>query len=154
MESAKNAMLKEKDRIQQQMERLKSFKQGTAEYNKLEEDVTHMQADYNAQTALKQKEFMEKESRIMMGVYREVADAVAVIAQQRGMSLVLKFNGDPVDPANRESVMREISKPFAYYSREADITPDVLAEVSGPARGGAANPNLRGAVRPGVPGRN
>jgi hypothetical protein len=62
------------------------------------------------------------------------------------MTLVLRFNGDPVEPGNRESVLREINKPIVHYAREADITPDVLNEVN---RGGGGAAPARSAARPG-----
>jgi Skp family chaperone for outer membrane proteins len=144
-ETTKNQIMKEKERIQKVMEQLKDYKQGTAEYNKLEEDITHMQADFNAKAALQQKDFLERESRVYIAVYKEVADAVNLVSRQRGMTLVLRFNGDPVEPGNRESVLREINKPIVHYTREADITPDVISEVN---RGGGAAP-ARSAARPG-----
>jgi len=152
-EATKNQIMKEKERITKEMERLKDYKQGTAEYNKLEEDITHMQADFNAKAALQQKDFLERESRVYIAVYKEVADAVNLVSRQRGMTLVLRFNGDPVEPGNRESVLREINKPIVHYTREADITPDVISEVN---RGGGGAPPARSATRPtgvGVPGR-
>jgi hypothetical protein len=67
---------------------------------------------------------------VYLNVYREVSDAVAYQAQRRGMTLVLRFNGDPVDGSSRESVLRDINKPIVHYTREADITPDVLTDLN------------------------
>jgi Skp family chaperone for outer membrane proteins len=155
-EAAQADMMREQEKVQREMEKLKGFKRGTPEFNKLDETITHMTADLQVKKAQLQKNFSERQARMMLAVYREMTDAVSVIAQQRGMTLVLKFNGEPVEPGNPQSIAREIGKPFAYHSREADITPAVLDEISGPQRGGgAANPNARAATRPaGVPPRN
>lgn len=147
-EAAKAQITKERERITKLMEQLKTLKAGTREYNTMEEDITHQQADFNAKAALQQKDFLERESKVYLNVYREVADAVAYQAQRRGMTLVLRFNGDPVDGSSRESVLRDINKPIVHYSREADITPDVLSDLN---RAGAVPP--RNATRTGVPGR-
>ncbi len=147
-EATKSQILKEKERITKKMEQLKEFKPGSEPYGKMEEEITHEQAEFNARGALQQKDFMERESRVYMTVYKEVSDAVSYEAQKRGMTLVLRFNGDPVEAANRESVLREINKPIVHYVREADITPDVLDELN---RG--AKPAVSGggtAIRPGV----
>jgi outer membrane protein len=146
-EDTKNAITKERDRITKLMEQLKDYKPGTEQYKKLEEDITHMQSDFNAKAALQQKDFMERESQVYLSVYKEVADAVRYQAERRGMTLVLRFNGDPVEPGSRESILRDINKPIVHYTREADITPDVLSDVN---RGNAVP---RGAARTGVPSR-
>jgi hypothetical protein len=88
----------------------------------------------------------------MMAAHREVLDAVSVVAQQRGMTLVMKFNGDPVEQGNPQSIMREVGKLIVYNSRETDITPAVLDEISRPQ--GNAGTNPRAAGRPGVPRPN
>ena len=155
-ESTKDQILKEKERITKLMTQLKEYNPGTPNHNKLEEDITHQQAEFNAKAALQQKDFMERESRVYMTVYKEVSDAVAYEAQKRGMTLVLRFNGDVVDGNNRESVLREINKPIVHYSQQADITPAVLDELNrgepAPRQNGGTVP--RAATRPGVAPRN
>jgi Skp family chaperone for outer membrane proteins len=151
-ELTKNQIMKEKDRITKEMERLNDFKKGSEQYNKHEENVMHQQADFNATAAKQQKDFLERESKVYMSVYKEVADAVTFHARQRGMTLVLRFNGDPVEQGNREAVLREINKPIVHYTREADITPDVLDDLNR-SSGGVGAP-VRGATRPAVPSRN
>ena len=151
-ETAQTDMMKEQEKVQREMEKLKGFKRGTPEFNKLDESITHMTADLQVKKAQLQKTFVERQARMMLATYREITDAVSVIAQQRGMTLVLKFNGEPVEPGNPQSIAREVGKPFAYYSREADITPAVLDEVTRPTGNAGASP--RGAARPGVPVRN
>jgi Skp family chaperone for outer membrane proteins len=130
------------------MEKLKDFKPGTPDYAKLEEEITHAQANFQASAALQQKDIMERESKVYLQVYKEVADAVQYHAQRRGMTLVLRFNGDPVEGANRESILREINKPIVYNVREADITPDVLDDLN------RTSSVPKNATRTGVPPRS
>jgi outer membrane protein len=148
MENVKAVVTKERDRITRLMEKLKDFKPGTPDYAKLEEEITHAQAQFQANAALQQKDIMERESKVYLQVYKEVADAVQYHAQRRGMTLVLRFNGDPVDGANRDQILREINKPIVYNVREADITPDVLDDLNRTAS------VPKNAIRTGVPPRN
>jgi hypothetical protein len=57
--------------------------------------------------------------------------------------MVLRFNGDPIDPQQREDVMRAIMQPIVFQSN-IDITPDVLALLNR----GAAPPAAQQAQPP------
>jgi Skp family chaperone for outer membrane proteins len=151
VEAAEEALKKERDRIQKLMDKMKDYKPGTADYNKFEEDVTHMQADFQVRTQLQKKEFLEREAKIYMQVYREVSDSVKYYAERNGIAMVLRFNGDPVDPNNRESVLREINKPIVFQ-RDVDITPAILDDLNRPTGGGGGGAAVR--PKPGVAPRN
>jgi Skp family chaperone for outer membrane proteins len=154
VEQTEETLKKERDRITKLMEKMKDYKPGTPDYNKLEEDITHMQADFNARAALQKKEILERESKVYMGVYREVSDAVKYYAERNGIAMVLRFNGDPVDPNNRESILREINKPIVFQ-RDVDITPIILDDLNRNAAGGGGDrPADKRGGRPGVPPRN
>jgi hypothetical protein len=63
-------------------------------------------------------------------------------ASGNNIGMVLRFNGDQIDPAQREDVMRAIMQPIVYQNN-IDITPDVLALLT--RGGGAAAPASGGA---------
>ena len=72
---------------------------------------------------------MEREAKIYYTVYQEVNDEVKYYSDRNGITMVLRFNGDPVDVNNRESVMREINKPIVYQNG-VDITPKILEALN------------------------
>jgi hypothetical protein len=51
---------------------------------------------------------------------------VKYYATQQHIGLVIRFNGEPVDPSRREDVLREINKPVVFQN-QVDITPDIIA---------------------------
>ena len=55
----------------------------------------------------------------------EVVDAVNVYATSHNIALVMRFNGEPVDPLKKEDIMRDIDKQVVIQN-QIDITPDVL----------------------------
>ena len=57
------------------------------------------------------------------------AKAVKYYAKRQNIGLVLRFNGEPVDPNRRDDVLREINKPVVVQD-QIDITPDVLALIN------------------------
>jgi Skp family chaperone for outer membrane proteins len=125
VEAAEAEFKKEKKAIEADMEKVQQFKPGSAEYKRGEEDIARKQSEFQVKVSLKKKELAERESKIYFNVYQEVSDEVKYYADKNGISLVLRFNGDPVDVNNRESVLREINKPIVYQ-KGIDITPIIL----------------------------
>jgi len=141
--AAEENLKKDRDHINQLIEKLKGFNPGTPDYKKMEEDITHLQSDFNVRASLQKKEFLEREGKVYTNVYREIADETKIYAEKYGIAIVLRFNGDPVDPNNRNSIMNEINKPIVYQRTGIDITPYILDSLNrrGPQPGSTANGN-------------
>jgi Skp family chaperone for outer membrane proteins len=134
----------EQDAIVKSAEKLKTFNAGSPDYKKLEEELAKRQSDLKVQAALKEKEFTERESKIYLAAYQEITNLVRVYAERNGISLVLRFNGKPVDANNRDAIRAELFKTVMYNDPSIDITDQILAEL----KRNAAAPT---ATRPGVP---
>ncbi len=147
--AAENSLKSERDRINGLMEQIKGFNVGTPEYKKLEAEIAKGQGDFNVTAQLQKKEFMDREAKVYLEVYTEIEKAVSQFARQHGIAVVFRFDGDPVDPADRNQILRGITKPIVHYEGGNDITPDILKLLNGPAVAdqGAARP---AAVQPRV----
>jgi Skp family chaperone for outer membrane proteins len=102
-----------------------SFQQGSAEYKKHDEELARMMAEFQLKTSKLQKDFMERQAKLYYQTYLEVVDAVNTYARSHNIGMVLRFNGEPVNPDRREDVMRDINKQVVTQDH-IDITPDVL----------------------------
>lgn len=102
------------------------YNPGTAEYKKLDEEMARQMAEFQLKTSKLQKDFMERQAKLYYQTYLEVVDAVNQYATSHNIGMVMRFNGEPVDPNSREAVMRDINKQIVVQNR-LDITPDVLA---------------------------
>ena len=70
------------------------------------------------QIALKRKEVCAAcETRLYFNAYHEISDEVTIFCQQRGISMVMNFNGDAIDPENPDTVARGISNKMVYYKQ-------------------------------------
>jgi Skp family chaperone for outer membrane proteins len=134
----------EQEAIVKSAEKLKTFKPGSPEYKKLEEELAQKQSDLKVKASLEEKTFAERESQMYLQAYRDVTNLVRIYAERNGISLVLRFNGKPVDPNNREAIRAELFKTVLYNSPSIDITDPILAELNR----AAAAPT---AQRPGAP---
>ena len=123
---AENGLKAERDRINGLMEQLKGFNVGTPEYRKLEAEVAKAQGDFNVNAQLAKKDFMEREAKVYQQVYTEIERAVSQFAREHAIAIVHRFDGDPVDTADRNRILGNITKAIVYYDPLVDITPDVL----------------------------
>ena len=92
----------------------------------------------------KKKTILERETQIYYNVFQEINYEVRNFADRHGISLVLRYNSEPVDTSNPQSVRAEINK-SVVYQRNIDITDSVLNELN---RRAVAPPNV--SARPGV----
>src|SRR5262249_23659232 len=131
------------DAFMKKAEQLKAFKPGTDQYKKLEEELAKQQSQLKIDASIREREFAERESKIYLASYREVAGVVKAYAERNNISLVLRFNGAPVDQNNPNAVKGELGKMVVYNHKDIDITDHVLLEL---------NKNAPVASQPGGPG--
>jgi Skp family chaperone for outer membrane proteins len=112
-------------KIAQMEQQRNSFNVGSAEYKKYDEEMARMMAEFQLKTGKLQKDFMERQAKLYYQTYLEVASKVNEYAKRNNIGMVMRFNGEPVDPNQREQVMRDINKQVVMQN-SIDITPDVL----------------------------
>lgn len=149
METIENDLKADREKIAQQEQQRNTYNVGSAEYKKMDEDIARQMADFNLKMGKLRKEFLEREAKVYYQTYLEVVDAVKYYAKQHNIGLVLRFNGEPVDPNRRDEVLREINKPVVVEDN-IDITPDVLALLNRdqPNGGQAGGQPVNQATRP------
>jgi len=136
MEAIETELKADREKVAQTEQQRNTFNAGTAEYKKLDEDVARMMAEFQLKMGRQRKEFMEREAKVYYQTYLEVVDAVNYYAKRQNIGLVLRFNGEAIDPNRRDEVLREINKPVVVQD-SIDITGDVLVLLN---RDQAANP--------------
>lgn len=149
-QKTEDVLKKNRDAIAKKAEALKTMSPGTPDFKKLEEELTKLESDWKLEVASKRRDFAEKESQYYLRAYQELSAAVKAYSERNGIQLVLRFNGAPIDPNNREMVQMEVFKMVMYYDKNIDITNPVLTEMNRAA--GIAAP-ARSAAPGGPPAR-
>ena len=151
METIEGELKGDREKIAGQEQQRNQFNAGSAEYKKMDEDIARQMAEVNLKMGKLRKEFLEREAKVYYQTYLEVVDAVKYYAKRQNIGLVLRFNGEPVDPNRRDDVLREINKPVVVQD-QIDITPDVLALInrdqSGQSGAQATRPAAAGSQLP------
>ena len=139
----------ERTTLMRMEEKLNEFRPGNPDYKAMDEELTERKAKLAVQIASQKKEFLLREAKIYSTVYQEISQLVDYYAASNGIAMVLRFNGDPMDEQNPESVLAHINKPVIWYAQNLDITKVVLDQLN--ARSLSPNPAAPGnAMRPGV----
>ena len=124
--------------IQQMEQKLATFNEGTPDRRAIEEQIVNAQTKYQADMALKRKDFLDREARIYYNVYQEIVREVTTFAQRNSIDMVVRFNSEEIDPNNRKSIMEGLNGAIVYQNR-LNITYDILERLNGPA---AAPPSV------------
>jgi outer membrane protein len=125
-------------------EALPALNKGTKDYADMEEQIANRQAKLAVDVNRQKGEFLQRESMIYHQVYQEILQATDYFCKQRGIDMVLRFNGEPVDVQRPDSVLNFINRPVVWYDPGLDITEFVLQDVNRPAAN-AGTADQRGA---------
>ena len=93
--------------------------------------ITKLEAELNADVAIKRQFFLSEEARFYFETYQSIAETVKRIAKDRNIGLVLRYNADEMNPAKRDSVLQGVNRSVVYLD-VPDLTDDVLKELNGP----------------------
>jgi Skp family chaperone for outer membrane proteins len=119
------------EQISEMAKELNRWKPGSPEYNEIEEKVTVARGELQTKMALKKKEFMLREARIYHDVYDEIVQTVAYFCDRHGISLVLRYSSEAIEPQNATSVMKGVNR-NVVYQRSVNITYDILSMINPP----------------------
>jgi len=147
--STEAALAEERRVINQEVEALNAkFQPGTPEFQREDDRIAELKAKFNLKMTKQRKEFLDREAKIYYQAHLEVNDAVKYYALRQNLGLVLRFNGDPIDPNDRQDVLRAINNPVVFQNG-IDITPSILSDLNRQQ----ANPNPPAvSTRPQIPG--
>lgn len=129
MDGIEKELKTDREKIAQQEQQRNQYNAGTAEFKQLDEEIARQMSEFNLKMGKLRKDFLEREAKVYYQTYLEVVDAITYYAQRQGIGLVLRFNGDPIDPNKREDVLREINKPVVVQDK-VDITGDILVMIN------------------------
>jgi outer membrane protein len=126
--------------LQEMQAKLKTFAEGSDEFNAAEKQFAASSADFEAFRRAAQRDFLKKESQIYHTVYMDVADAVAKYAKYYKYNLVLRFNREELDTENAQKLIEGMNRQVVYHETENDITMSVTDYLNKKFTSTAAKP--------------
>jgi Skp family chaperone for outer membrane proteins len=123
-------------------QRDKFSKRGTPDYEKQTSDLIQKSVDARVWAEVQQAHLTRRNKEELRNLYNKIQAAVAQIAQERKLDLVLTdFGGDipedldPITPERLQQIIQQKSVLFA--GKNADISDDVIARLNAAYKAGA-----------------
>ncbi len=129
----------EQEKIRQDAQKLQGYEAGSPERNQLEAELEQRQAALRTRARQSEQDLLNREAAIYYDTYTEMQKVVADIAQQYGISLVLRFDSAEIDKTNRPEVIKGVNRAVVYHHK-LDLTNMVIKAMSG-ASANAGTPN-------------
>jgi Skp family chaperone for outer membrane proteins len=137
IKATEDAWKKDAQEINAMIDQIKSMKADSPDYHRMEADVAKRQGDFNVNKALRNKDLMEKQSKIYLDTYREVESAVGEFCKRYNVALVIRYNAKDIDSSDPQEILKGIQRPIVYVDKRYDITGDIVGLLNRTA----ANPS-------------
>ena len=137
----KSEMEAEQVAIQQQAEGLKTLNQGSPEFNSLQAELEQKTATLRTKAQQTNTALLNKEAKIYYDTYQQMQTVVADLASKYNITLVIRWDSKPIDPAKRDEVIKGVNRNIVYQ-KDLDLTSlviDNMRAVSTADRGGNLN---------------
>ncbi len=126
--------------IQNDAQAVLQYEVGTDERNRKETELEQRQAALRTRARQLEIDLLTREAKIYYQTYQQMKQVVGSLAQEHGISLVLRFDSSPINPENRGEVIKGVNRTVVFHDH-LDLT-DLVVEkmgVSTAAAGGMRN---------------
>ena len=89
--------------------------------NQMEADLEQQHTRLRTTTRQSESELLNREARVYFDTYREMQEVVEAAAKEYGLSLVLRFDSESIDPNNRNEVIQGVNRAVVFH-RQLDLT--------------------------------
>jgi Skp family chaperone for outer membrane proteins len=139
--SAKMASIKAeadglKATIQQKQEAIKveaqglgGYEVGSPERNQMEATLEQKQTSLRTEARQAEANLLNREAQVYYETYEQMKSIVSSIATQNGISLVLRFDSNPIDANNRAEVIKGVNRSVIFH-RRLDLTNMVIKQMN------------------------
>ncbi|MCP4250300.1 MAG: OmpH family outer membrane protein [bacterium] len=128
--------------LEQQISALEAFDPASKDYAERRDQILNTQIEYRIWLEVEEARLKEEHMSWLRVIYNDVRTAVAEMAEQRGLDLVLTYDELSPDVPDSLALRREILlKKVLYFSDRIDLSETVLDQLNGTyaKRGGAAS---------------
>ena len=118
----------EQDRIKAEVMKLRGMEAGPKR-NQMEADLEQQHTRLRTLTRQNESELLNREARVYFDTYQEMQAVVESMAKQYGLSLVLRFDSESIDPNNRNEVIKGVNRAVVFH-RQLDLTSEVSKQLN------------------------
>jgi Skp family chaperone for outer membrane proteins len=117
----KAQITQEQETIKNRAQGLTKYEIGSAERNNLEAELEQQQTGLRTKARQLETALLNREALVYYETYEQMQTIVGSLANQYGISLVLRFDSEKIDPNNRADVIKGVNRAVVYH-RQLDLT--------------------------------
>lgn len=125
----KRELTRFQERAKKEAEVLATLTPGTSAHSESEARIAKLKAEHEELREKFEAQFTLQEAEMLLRLYKDVQWAVGVIAQQRGLTLVLRQADEPTK-SDPNTAMSAIERNVIYAEPNLDITREVIAKLN------------------------
>ena len=125
----KGQIQQKQEAIKQEALGLKDFEVGSPERNQMEGALEQKQAGLRTEARQAEMDLLSKEAKVYYETYQQMQTVLKSLSAQHGISLVLRFDSEEVDPTNRGEVIKGVNRAIVYQEK-LDLTTMVIGQMS------------------------
>ena len=117
----KQSIQADQERIRQDAMALQNLEVGSDSRNQKEAELEQQQTTLRTTARQKEQQLLNREAMIYYETYKTMQEVVTSIAQENGISLVLRYDSSEIESTNRPEVIKGVNRTVVYHSR-LDLT--------------------------------
>ena len=127
-EGLKGQITQQQDAIKAEAQQLGQYEPGSAERNQLGAALEQRQTALRTRARQAEADLLNREAGVYFATYQQMQSVLGQIASQHGISLVLRFDSQEIDPANRAEVIKGVNRAVVFH-RRLDLTNLVIQNM-------------------------
>ena len=124
----KGQITQQQEAIKAEAQQLGQYEPGSAERNEMEATLEQKQTALRTRARQAEADLLNREAGVYFATYQQMQSVVGQIAGQHGISLVLRFDSEEIDPTNRAQVIKGVNRPVVFH-RRLDLTNLVIQNM-------------------------
>ena len=145
VKSAQEELVKRREALVKEAEQLKEFKEGSPQFNQLQERLANQEAQLKLDMVRKEKELDGVEATMAITFYQELQTLIKSVAEHNQIDLVLRSNREDPDLKQPATIQMALEKGVVYSKPTLDMTDLILNMIKQQSPAAPAAPTATGA---------
>jgi outer membrane protein len=124
------------------------FDETSPEYLEREKKVIQLSSRFEAYKTLARKDLAQRDARVYLDIYNDIANVVKLVAEQNGYTLVVQVNREAASAEDPKAIGQTLGNSVIFHRAQEDITESVLAYLNRKYESSAASAGTNAPSKP------
>ena len=120
-DSLKAQITQQQEQIRNEALSVQNLEVGTPDRNTKERELEQRQAELRTTARQSEQQLLNREAEIYFETYNSMRQVVISVAEENGISLVLRYDSTEINPTNRPEVIKGVNRTIVYH-KQLDLT--------------------------------